>query len=255
MDFEKNITALISTSPLHCNPSTEIIDETYYQLRKHLPNVDVVLLMDGVHPEEMHLAARYEEFQKAIGKKTWNNFRSIGFCEWMHQSGMLRDILLDHSVVVQTPLIFWSEHDIPLLSAPIDWEGIVASLLDREVDSVRFELTGQGKPNKEHERFTTRHKVPLLRTTQHVAWPQVIRTEYMKNLVRTFGTAKTYYDDGRRDGFLDSHVCGIYTPPGDIRRCYHISGRERNNDSVGKPYIEILGHKEYWGGIPYKPAQ
>ena len=264
--MREKITALISTSPIWCNPSTEIVDETYGSIRKHLPDVQILLLMDGVHPEQPHMVDRYEGFKAAIKEKPWSNFQAIEFPDWQHQSGMLRTVLLERDLV-KTPLVFWTEHDLPLCDAPIQWQEIVDALLQHEVDSVRFDLTGERKPALERGYFWTKTGVPLLRTVQHTAAAQIVRLDYLQQLVRWFGGAKTYYDDGKTIeaphlGFLSQEgskefICSVYAPAADVRRCYHIDGRERRmTGKAGKPYIiEPGGDQKYMYPFPYRPVE
>lgn len=249
------ITVVIPTSPLWINPSTEIIDETYIQLRKHLLDARIFLLMDGVHPEEQYLAERYEEFKKAILEKTWHRFYPVNFHVWLHQSGMLREFL--HCMhAVNTPLILWCEHDIPLKDDSINWSGIVDVLMDGKIGAIRFELTGDPPKADETKGLVILHDVPIQLSTQYVNWPQVFRLDYLKEFILKFGDAKTYLECAERDGIVkelwSKWQYGIYTPVGDIRKCYHTDARERNAPGFGKPYIEVDGKRRHVYGS-YKP--
>lgn len=252
------ITAVIPTSPLMINPSTEIIDETYNQLQKHLPGVRILLLMDGVHPEEQYMKDRYTGFKDAITKRGYRNFKAIEFPSWEHQSGMLREILLDDDVFVRTPLVFWSEHDIPLSDEFIDWQAIVDTLLDGELGGIRFELTGDPPKRDEIRGEINPHGIPLLLSTQYVNWPQAFRLDYFKEMISAFGNAKTYLECSERDGVVKQlwakFKYGVYSPSPEIRRCYHTHARERNAPGLGKPYIEVDGHRRHVYGsyTPYE---
>jgi hypothetical protein len=259
MDASQAVTAIISTSPIWCNPSTEILDETVAQLREHLPTAPIILLADGVHPEDVSLTEKYEEFKDCIRQKDWENFTMVEFSEWFHQSGMLRQTVGQ----IETPLVFWMEHDTPMCSGYIPWQEIIDTLLSNEAACIRFHLTG----NKARALnfFHSRTGVPLDQVISHTAWPQIVRLDFFKELIATFETAKTYYDDGLRDGFLehnkDRYRYCVYAPEGNPSRCYHTSGRTRNvprhhATEMGKPYLENAdGSHYYWAGVKYRPVR
>ena len=258
MTPDEAITAVISTSPIWINPSTEVLDETIFQMRKHLPTAMIVVLMDGVHPEDPALTERYTEFKANVRKKDYGPCQFIEFEEWHHQSGMLR-VMLEQEIV-KTPLVFWMEHDTPLKNDPLPWQGIVDAELSGEIACIRFHLTGDIKGLRGW--FLSKNgNVPLDRVICHTAWPQIVRLDYLQALVNTFGGAKTYFDDGARDAFLgtnyDRFVSCVYAPHGDPIRVYHTNGRctrVSQHDTQGKPYIQHEdGRQYYWGNIVYRP--
>ena len=251
---DEAITIVIPTSPIACNPSTEIIDETCAQVRKHLPDAKILILADGVHPEEEYLRDRYDGYLEALYKKDWTNVETISFSAWNHQSGMLRQILFERDIV-KTPLVLWSEHDIPFRNDHlIDWQGIVDTLLDGQIGGIRFELTGDPPKHNEMRGKINPHGVPLELSTQYVNWPQVFRLDYLKEFLEVFGNSKTYLEcsefDGRVGQLWDRWQYGIYSPEGEIRRCYHTHGRARGIREIAKPYVDINGHQRYICG-PY----
>lgn len=250
MNPNEAITVVIPTSPLACHPSTEIIDEIYAQTRKQLPDAKIMILCDGVHPEELYLSERYEGYTDNLATRwhDWKNVELVYFSAWHHQSGMLRQVILERDVI-KTPLVFWSEHDIPLRDEPIDWQGIVDTLLDGQIGGIRFELTGDKPKWNEVMGRVEPHGVPILLSTQFVNWPQVFRLDYLKEFVAKFGDAKTYLECSERDGIVaqlwHKWQYGIYSPEGEIRRCYHTHGRMRTGVEQGKPYIEVDGRKRH----------
>lgn len=256
MNPNEAITIVIPTSPLACHPSTEIMDETYVQTRKHLPDAKMIILADGVHPEEQYLLGRYRTYIKRLGYRAfeWQNTAVHSFGEWLHQSGMLRRLLDEDGV--STPLVFWSEHDIPLSDLPIDWQGIVDTLLDGQIGGIRFELTGDPLKMNEVKGRLSPHGIPIVLSTQFVNWPQVFRLDYLKAFLEVFGNSKTYLEcaefDSRVGQLWDRWQYGIYSPEGEIRRCYHTNGREKGAPGMGKPFIEINGMPRHIYGS-YKP--
>jgi hypothetical protein len=259
MNANELITAIVPTSPLWLHPSTEIIDETYSQFWKHLPEAKFIVLADGVHPEEEYMRERYIAYLDNLLNRSyeWSRVRVISFGKWWHQSGMLKQIL-DEGIHVQTPLVFWSEHDIPLSNDRIDWQGIVETLMEGKIGGIRFELTGDPLKQNEVKGFVMTHGIPIVLSTQFVNWPQVFRVDYLKEFISRFGDAKTYLECAERDGIVgelwNKWQYGIYSPEGEIRRCYHTNGRERRAPGLGKPYIEVDGKQRHIYGsyTPYK---
>ena len=256
------ITVVIPTSPLVVHPSTEIIDEIYTQTRKQLPDSHILILVDGVHPEEEYLRERYEEFLDNLAHRwhDWTRTSIQYFDEWAHQSGMLSSIFfgVQFSYRVKTPLVFWSEHDIPLNNEYIDWQGIVDTLLEGEIGAIRFELTGDPPKKIEVRGHITPHGIPLVLSTQYVNWPQVFRLDYLKEFVAAFGTSKTYLECAEFDDVVSrlwsKWKYGIYSPD-PIIRCYHTDGRCRGTQNLGKPFVEINGLRRNAYSTPYKPAE
>jgi hypothetical protein len=261
MQFNESITAIISTSPVYCNPSTEIVDETYAQLRKHLPSVKVILLMDGVHPEQPHLADRYAGFKESMRQKQRDDFVCVEFPAWQHQSGTLQSAVIDQNLV-STPLIFWTEHDIPLSDAHIDWQGIIDTILGGELTGVQFELTGEGMSPS----FQSRNGLSFAHRSAGGGWPQVVQSGAFRQYLKSFGSSKTYLENGDGDASLLAPYA-VYAPSGDVCRCYHIDGRQRKahpNQGTRKPYLEIreIGKPyvetqkgRWYVGSPYIPGQ
>jgi hypothetical protein len=275
---DEAITVIIPTSPIAVNPSTEIIDETVAQMRKHLPDARLSILADGVHPEEDYLKNRYEkyltnlrmrafewgtsrvgfgnwpDYEKRFVKLEWHGLYVFQFDDWMHQSGMLRKIL----DTIETPLIYWCEHDLPLRDEPIDWQGIVDTLLEGKIGGIRFELTGDPPKRNEVRGTIVTHGIPLTLSTQYVNWPQVFRLDYLKAFLEPFGNSKTYLEcpefDGRVGQLWSKWQYGIYSPAGEIRRCYHTHGRAAGGfGDPGKPYIIVNGKQRNVYATPYKP--
>lgn len=238
-EYQDLITVVIPTSPIPCNPSTEILDETYESIRFHLPDVPVLVLMDGVCPNDKDLADKYNGFKKRIVVKDWDNFNYFEFTKWTHQSGMLRYIF--ERDVIKTPLVLWIEHDLPLLPLTIDWRGIVRSLLMGEVAGIRFHLIGLIK--QVDRSWVTDNGVPLKMTVGFTGHPQILKTEFLKAIVDSIEPdAKTYLEIYPTDFFLQKHAeeypYGVYVPEGDHIRCAHIDGRTR--------YARPDAHRAMW---------
>jgi len=260
--YESDVTAVITTSARHSNPDTTTVDECYAQVRKHFPNIQVLLLMDGVHPELTHYAERYEEFKAAIKAKIWENFTAVEFPEWQHRSGMLREAILEQGLVT-TPLCLYSMDDTPLRDAEIDWRGIVSTLADGQFVGIRFETSMHWKETL--GMMTSKFGVPIMRTKVYEGdFTQLVRMDYFQQLIAAYGQSKTFMEQIRppiewvrtRDNF----PCGIYAPVDNKPTCYLTHGKHRGmtigKGDWGHPYIlDPDGTKRYIQGQPYRCAR
>lgn len=70
LDLKKFITAVITTSPIPSHPSTAIFDETYTSVRRHLPDVSILVLADGIRPEQRdEFHDDYEQYRSQLREK------------------------------------------------------------------------------------------------------------------------------------------------------------------------------------------
>ena len=108
-------------------------------------------------------------------------------------------------------------------------------------------------PPKRNEMYgrVTPHGIPLELSMQYVNWPQIFRLDYLKAFIEPFKNSKTYLEcaefDGRVGQLRDRWQYGIYSPEGEIRRCYHLHGRCIGIREIAKPYVEIDGRQRYVG--------
>jgi len=103
--MHKNINVLVSSSPIRGHPSTAIIDETLRSIRYHLPDSPILIMLDGIRPEQEHYAERYLGYIKnLVGRVVafkMENVKLIPFMEFTHQANMTMKTL----EMVNTPLI------------------------------------------------------------------------------------------------------------------------------------------------------
>lgn len=206
MKVDNAITAVITTSPIPSHPSTVCIDAVYGSIRHHLPVCKILILVDGIRDEQQHLAEGYAEYKLRLRDKNWTNVEIREFSEFTHQAGMIRVALAEGRI--QTPLIFWVEHDFPMNYTPIDWGGISQTLLDGEVHCIRFchdddtryfdrphqkeqfqQLTGQ-----EMISFVSRAGVPLLPVTWMDTLPHITRIDFYQHILQVFKTGRIHVD-------------------------------------------------------------
>lgn len=268
MNFADTMTAVILSSPMFCHPSTHVLEETYTQLRKHLPDIPVLILLDGVHPEQNRFQQRYEEYKSALRGKNWSNVTFFEFSDWQHQTGMLNQAIVKQGLV-RTPLVLVLEQDRPLCDGPNDWDGIIGAVASNEFASIRFECTEDGFKQVIGP-AVSKTGVPLIETEQFVGvqCPQVASLSYLTEFIQGWGEqTKSFVELAvpdvdwihRRDSFR----CAIYAPPGRIIRMYNLDGAYRgmstSESHVGHPYIITRNANRteyvqwYCGRVKYQP--
>lgn len=234
---DDKITIVITTSPSRRHPSIEMIQETIRLLRIQLSS-RILILVDGVRPEQEYLKEDYEEYKSALydWSLTQGKIDMIIFDEFMQQSGMIKAGL--HQV--DTPLLLFIEHDFPVVG-DIPWDPITTILSRHDVDLIRFYLEPRLEPLHSHLFLdkvpTIIGGVPLIRTGQWSSRPHIASTRFYRRVMFTqIDTQKYYIEDlvhgyfanafvnKGLNGWLQNKMC-IYYPEGDISRCKHLDGR------------------------------
>lgn len=242
---DEAITVLLLTSPLPSHPSTAILDETLASVRHWLPTADVLLLCDGVRPEQED---RREAYTEAIRRHlhdcalNWERVTPLLFAEHRHQSGMLRSALAQ----IRTPLTMFVEGDCPVVTDElVEWDGICECILSGDLHLVRLHheahlhLAEHGHLYLEHEPVEM-HGVPMVRTAQFSARPFVASTAWLRETVARYFAedARTMIEDvlhgvadyaWRTEGFMGwaaSWRMAVYHPlGGNIKRSWTLDGR------------------------------
>ncbi|MFC9432716.1 hypothetical protein [Nocardia sp. NPDC057030] len=234
------ITVMVSTSPIPSHPDTAIIDETIASVRAQLPDSEIVLMHDGVRPDQQHRRADYETYIQRVlwsADHQWRNVLPLIFDDHLHQAGCTIRAL-EH---VRTPLLLFIEGDTPL-TGEIPWAAISDTIVHGDANVVRFSheahildvhryLTLDADPQ-------TVRGVPMTRTIQWSQRPHLASVAWYRNtLDRHFRTGTTDFieevfhgrliEAHRRDGDMGwlTWRTWLYTPPGDIKRSYHLDGR------------------------------
>jgi hypothetical protein len=229
------ITVLVITSPIVSHPSTAIIEETLDSIRHHLPQSQIRILADGVRPEQSKaLAAHYAEYLRRLRKlcsEKYEPAQVITFDSFHHQVGMARVGIK----TVHTPLVFWSEHDTPLVTdadKPIPMQAIARAIYRGDVEFIRF--LPEPQINEAHLHLMCGMmdalNIPLMRTIQFSARPAVASKDFYERALGTFSAgACAFLEDG-----LYTHIVSspwelwrnaIYLPDGNAQRSRHLDGR------------------------------
>lgn len=234
-------TVLITTSPRPAHPSTEQVENTVLSVRYHFPTAEILILCDGVRPEQQARKEAYSEFVlrvEALCLEKWQKVRLIVFPEWQHQAWTIAKGVQQ----VETPLLLFTEDDQLLLPEPIPWHDMAALLLQGNVRLIRFMLEDSIKPEWQHLMlgpFQLSGVDTLLQKT--VQWSQrthIARADYYRSMIAKHlkPLDRCYLEDrlyGQCDDWEENRLT-IFTPTGKMARIWHSDGRlgEQKYDSV-----------------------
>jgi len=239
------VTAIVTTSPVPRHPETDHIVETISSIRAQLPDAEILVVADGVRPEQEAFADDYQEYLRRLLWLTnfqWPNVCPIVLDEWGHQANAVRAAL----ELVRTPLVLFAEHDCPL-DGEIDWEGLCRFVASGQANAIRFHEDVDVHPDHEglmldppderwHGGGSTQ---PLLRRT--AAWwqrPHLASTRFYRNRVMPFfepesrtmiedvmyGIITSDYADYGEAGWWDWRLF-VYAPEGSMLRSRHLDSR------------------------------
>lgn len=239
-----DITVLICTSPIPSHPDTRIIDETISTVRTHLPDSEIILMIDGVREEQEEFRKNYQEYIRRVLWKSNNEWTSVTpllFEEHQHQALMTRKAL----TIVKTPLILFVEHDTPLTpDRQIPFSILAGAILTGKANVIRLH----------HEALVLEvHRYLMIGEPEDGLWatyqwsqrPHLASTEFYKSMFEEYfpPTAKTMIEDNiygkLEEAYRHQGKAGwnrfkvwLFYPDGDIKRSYHTDGRE------GQPKFE-----------------
>lgn len=234
-DLPANTTAIITCSPSPLHPDASMIAEVILSVRRWAGRIPIVVVADGVRPEAEHLRARYDEFLFRLhwAAKIDGDTQVIGgWGEHRHQVAGTREAL----TWVDTPNILFLEHDTPLtVDAPIDWAACEELVEQGAVDVLRFHHEAHIHP--EHEHLMIDHRtiemmdVPLRRTVQWSQRPHLAGTAYYERmLAENFSADARCFIEDRMHSVAQrrrrEHRIAIYAPEGNLKRSYHLDGRQ-----------------------------
>jgi hypothetical protein len=234
------VTVLIPTSPIAAHPDTAVIEETIASVRYWHPDAEIVVMCDGVRPEQEHYRERYSEYLERLVWLAARDGRILPVIhgEHLHQAEMTRRAL----DLVDSPLVLFVEHDTPLVTdEPIDWPAIEAAART-DVDLVRFHYEAMVHPEHEHLMLDTVPRdvrgAPLLRTVQWSQRPHLANTGWYRKLLADHfppgykGMVEdvmhgVVHNEWREFGLAgwDRYRLAMYAPGGNLKRSLHLDGR------------------------------
>jgi hypothetical protein len=231
------ITVIVPTSPIHSHPALDVLNETLDSLEARLPGCEVIVVADGVRPEQEHLRERYGEYLRAMMRSLafgQHNAVPLLLDEWGHQANATRAAL----ALVRTPLVLFVEHDCPLVGE-IPFAQLAEVILAGEANVIRFSHEASILEPYQHLMLDEEPRdilgVPLVATVQWSQRPHLALTTFYRQIIRRyFGVeSRTMIEDVMHGVVQRAHVDGgwgmfrlfIYTPPGDIKRSTTSDGR------------------------------
>lgn len=228
------LTILIPTSPIPTHPTTLILDQTIESIRFHFPHADILVMCDGVRPEQEDRRHDYDRYVQEVCWKAnfeWERVYPIVFGGHEHQANMTR-AALDY---VKTPLVMFVEHDTPLVTdEPFDWPGLINLAKSDDTDVIRFHFEAHVHPEHEHMMIDPDvvylHDVPVRRTVQWSQRPHIAKTSYYQRILNDHfpSTGRTMIEDKMHSvaqQYANENHIAIYHPGVNIKRSLHTDGR------------------------------
>lgn len=235
------VTVLIPSSPIPSHPDTSVIETTVQSVRERLPDAEIIIMLDGVRSEQEERRQDYEEYQRRLLWKCnheWTNVLPLRFEEHQHQVAMTRAALK----LVKTPAVLFVEHDTPLCE-DIPFEGLVSAVEAGAADVVRLHHEALILDDHRYMMLDQEPQdvggVPMMRTAQWSQRPHVASADFYRRILDDhFGAnARTMIEDkmhgvvanafaSRGKAGWQDYKLWIYAPEGDMKRSYHLDGRE-----------------------------
>jgi hypothetical protein len=240
---DSQITVLVPTSPIKSHPSTEIISKCIESVRLHLPTAKIIIMCDGVRPEQKDYEERYRKYLSNLETAAWGwgSVEIWHFVDFHHQAAMTREVLES----VDTPVILFMEHDTFFVrDAPIDFAGITDVIRSTALYMVGFHCHWEPWILPAHEHLMLDKEghfidgVPFVRTWQWSQRPHLASTIFYRRMLAQYfskdcrcfiedrmhdvlsSTRQSLGDDG-----WDQFRLAYYAPEGSIRRTWTDDGR------------------------------
>jgi len=238
------LTVLIPTSPIPSHPSLDIIEQTIKSVRDRLPDCEILIMVDGIRPEQEYYRDQYELYiSKLLWECNWeyHNVLPILFDEYSHQAEMTRQTLSK----VRTPAILFVEHDCPL-EGEIPLEGLSDVVADDQLDMIR--LHHETKIGDYHQHLMLDPEpieiggLPFVRTVQWSQRPHLANTEYYRRILNKHFSenARTMIEDQMhsvaQSNPWDEHRLAIYHNEGNIQHSVTTDGRQ-GDEKYGEKMI------------------
>ena len=225
---KNDITIVVATSVLPSHPDTDIIDETVFAIRSHFPDNEIILQMDGLREERLARKSDYDEYKSKVLWKCmheWKNVLPIVFDEHCHQTTMMKRTI----DLINTAAMLYVEGDAPITpDCEIDWQKCLDMFESGKANTIRFHF--EAVIPDEHSHLMFGLEDGFMRTTQWSQRPHLSTVKYYREMVLPVSNEKTFIEDKfhgvvQDDGW-DKHKLWIYHPEGNIKRSYHLDGRQ-----------------------------
>jgi len=246
----RDITIIMATSVLPSHPNTKIIDETMSSVRKHLPENEIIMQIDGLREEQLDRKKDYDEYKNRVLWKClheWKNVLPIVYNKMLHQTNMM----LDTIHLIKNPILLYIEGDAPLTDNSIDWQKCLDMLEYNKANTIRFHF--EDKIPAAHEHLMLGLEDGFMKTSQWSQRPHLSRVSYYRSGVLPKSWKGTFIEDGFHGVVVEDckiygeigwekHKLWIYHPDGSIKRSYHLDGREGTKKFTTDD--DIFGYKK-----------
>ena len=235
---KRDITIILATSIIPGHPSTDMIDETIKSIRHHFPDNEIIMQIDGLRREQLHRKQDYDEYKNRILWKCLHEYKNvlpIIFDRHSHQSTMLKQTIN----LINTSCLLYVEGDAPLTpDVEIDWDKCLDMIEYEKANTIRFHFESSIPEPHNHLMFGLENG--FMKTSQWSQRPHLSTIEYYRKVILPEVEDFAFIEDtthGRiqddispygvfsEDGW-NKHKLWIYHPEGNIKRSYHLDGRQ-----------------------------
>jgi hypothetical protein len=235
-DIADRLICVIPTSPVKSHPSTDLIDQTIRSVRAQVgPNVLVIILADGVRPEQRDMLKPYISSVAQL-RRTYGldmHYFVMQFLEHKHQVGMIRWLTQKGMFALKNrPHIALVEQDAPFTLDPIDWGNCLDILDSKRFDVVRFLFEGDINAAHRHMAGATINfkGMDYVETCQYSARPNVATWDFYERALAQFSPNACCFFEDLAHSFCQedpkAFPIGIYYPPPPRGRSFHLDGRQ-----------------------------
>ena len=251
---KNDVTIVLATSVIPNHPDTSMIDETIKSIRVHFPKNEIIMQIDGLRYEQIHRKQDYDEYKNRILWKCLHEYKNvlpIIFHKHSHQSTMMRQTINE----IQTSALLYVEGDAPLTpDEPIDWQKCFDLLAYEKANTIRFHH--EAAIPESHNHLMLGLEDGFMKTAQWSQRPHLSKVSYYRNTIlpplenRVFIEDTTHgmvqddilhYGQFSEDGW-NKHKLWIYHPEGNIKRSYHLDGRQGTRKYTADD--AVWGYKE-----------
>jgi hypothetical protein len=230
MIYDQLTTVICTTSPSPCHPDTRMINETLRSVRHWFPNSIVRILCDGVRPELAHRETAYRDYTAQLQARQDSRTVLDVFGSHLHQTAMVKNVL----PCVDTPLILWIEHDLPMRTdVDIEWQMMADAIMAGCADVCRLMLTESVHPDHLH---LYQGQIPgwprIWKQRQWSGWTHLASTDMYRRLLRDYDYRRgLLMVENYAQRIIETHpwedfkLTSYIPDPAAARRIYHLHGR------------------------------